>query len=157
MKIPKNISIKNIPDKGKGIVLQKNIKKNEIVIQFDEGVTIRPNSTASITAIQIDEDSFLDSKPKQIRDFLNHSCIPNIKIDFKKMAAISIKNIKKGEEITFDYCTTEYDLKNKNESFPCNCGFASCRGTVKGFKHLNKLQKLKIKKLLSPFLLKKII
>lgn len=156
MKIPKNIKLTKISNKGKGVVLRKNIKKNEIVLRFNEGIAIKPNVIASKTAIQIDEDSFLDSNTKQIRDFLNHSCTPNIKINFEKMAGIAIKNIKSGEEITFDYFSTEYDLKIKNENFKCECGSANCRGMVNGFKHLNKIEKLKIKKILTPFLLRKI-
>ncbi len=155
MKFPNHVKIQKIPNKGKGLVSTKIIKKNSIVLQFDEGVTIRPNSKASKTAIQIDEDSFLDSNPKQIRDFLNHSCDPTVRIDFNKMACIAIKNIYKKDEITFHYSTTEYDLKIKKEDFRCFCGTKNCIGQVKGFKYLSQSQKQKIKNLLTPYLLRK--
>jgi len=155
MKIPSHIKLTNIPNKGKGLVSKKNLKKGVIVLKFDNGITIRPNSTASITALQIDEDTFLDSEPKQIRDFLNHSCDPNVRIDFDKMGCISIREIKKGDEITFSYVSTEYDLAIKNESFQCFCGAKNCIRMVKGFKHLKKEEKLKFKPLLSPYILRK--
>ena len=156
MKIPSHIKLTNIQNKGKGLISKKYMKKGVIVLKFDEGVTIRPNSTASITALQIDEDSFLDSEPKQIRDFLNHSCIPNVRIDFDKMCCISIREIKAGDEITFSYVTTEYDLAIKNEEFKCFCGAQNCIGVVKGFKHLKKEHQIKLKPLLSQFLLRKL-
>ncbi|MDH3312923.1 MAG: SET domain-containing protein-lysine N-methyltransferase [Nitrosopumilus sp.] len=155
MKIPFHIELADIPNKGKGIVAKKYIKKNTTVLKFDEGITIRPNSTASSTAIQIDEDTFLDSKPTQIRDFLNHSCEPNIKIDFDEMGAIAIHDIKQSEEITFCYNTTEYDLAVKNEEFQCFCNSKECIGTIKGFLHLKKEHQKKLGSLLSPFLLRK--
>ena len=156
MKIPDHLELKKISKKGKGIIAKKKMLRGNIVIRFNEGVTIRPNKTASPTAIQIDRDSFLDSKPKQIRDYLNHSCDSNTKIDFNKMACIAIKNIKKGDEITFNYFSTEYDLAIKNEDFRCFCGSKKCFKRVKGFKHLNKEQREKLKPILTSYLIDKI-
>ena len=156
MKVPSYIKLVNIQNKGKGLISKKHMKKGVIVLKFDEGVTIRPNSTASITALQIDEDAFLDSEPKQIRDFLNHSCDPNVRIDFDKMGCVSIQEIKPGDEITFSYVTTEYDLAIKNEEFQCFCGSKNCIRVVKGFKHLKKEHQMKLKPLLSSFLLRKL-
>jgi hypothetical protein len=155
MNIPSHIKLANIPNKGKGLISNKKFEKNMVVLKFDHGITIRPNSTASVTALQIDEDAFLDSKPKQIRDFLNHSCRPNVRIDFNKMGCISIRKINPGDEITFSYVTTEYDLAIKNESFQCFCGSKNCIRVVKGFKHLKKEHQIKLKPLLTPYLLRK--
>jgi len=155
MKTHNQVEIVRIRNKGKGLRSKKAVKKGKIILKFNDGIRIRPNSIASKTAIQIDEDTFLDSSPKQIRDFLNHSCDPTVKIDFDKMACIAIKNIHKGDEITFNYSTTEYDLKIKREEFKCFCGSKNCIGIVKGFKYLNKIQKRRIKPMLTPFLLRK--
>ena len=156
LNIPNYLELKKLSKKGKGIISKKNISRGIIVIKFDEGVSIRPNKTATPTAIQIDQDSFLDSHPKQIRDYLNHSCDSNTKIDFNKMACIAIKDIKKGDEITFNYFSTEYDLAIKNEDFTCFCGANNCFKQIKGFKHLNKEQRKKLKSILTPYLTKKI-
>jgi len=154
--IPTHIELKQISSKGKGLISKKSILKDKFVLKFDSGITIRSNSAASDTAIQIDEDTFLDSNPKQIRDFLNHSCESNTRIDFDLMGCIAIKDIKKGDEITFNYLSTEYDLKSKNEHFPCFCGSKNCVGMIKGFKYLSKKQKNDLKPLLTPYLLRKI-
>ena len=83
----------------------------------------------------------------------NHSCQPNAKIVFEKRNAMvptssphyevfwqlfASRDIKKGEDITFDYTTTEYEMA---ESFQCNCGEAKCLGEIKGFKFLSPEQK----------------
>lgn len=156
MNIPSHVKLTNIPNKGKGLISKKKFKKDVLVLKFDGGITIRPNSTASITALQIDEDTFLDSEPKQIRDFLNHSCNPNVRIDFHKMGCVSIREIKSGDEITFSYVTTEYDLAIKDEAFQCFCGSKNCIRVVKGFKHLKKQHQIKLKPLLTPYLLRKL-
>ena len=156
MKVPNHVKLVNTPNKGRGLISKKHIKKGKMVLKFDDGVTIRPNSTASITALQIDEDTFLDSEPTQIRDFLNHSCMPNVRIDFDRMGCFSIREIKPGDEITFSYVTTEYDLAIKNETFQCFCGEKNCIGIVKGFKHLKKEYQIKLKPLLTPYLLRKL-
>lgn len=155
MIIPKHLELKKIPGKGKGLVSKKAISEGKMVLRFENGITLRPNITASPTAIQIDEDIFLDSKPTQIRDFLNHSCDANTRIDFDAMGCIAIKKINKGDEITFNYNTTEFDLKYKNESFTCNCGSKNCHTEIGGFKHLTKKQKNQIKPFLTAFLLRK--
>jgi hypothetical protein len=63
------------------------------------------------------------------------------------MNFVALRNIKKGEEITYNYLTTEYDLVRDNLDFDCKCG--SKNGRIKGFKFLTKSQKLKLKPLLS--------
>ena len=87
--------------------------------------------------------------------FMNHSCEPNIRIGFEKMAGIAIKNISKEEEITFNYSTTEYDLKMKKENFKCYCGSNECIEIINGFKHLNIMQKRKVRDQLTPYLIRK--
>ena len=69
--------------------------------------------------------------------FLNHSCEPNIGVtkmlnDKQSYDFIALRNINKGEEIRFDYETTEYEVGAFDD---CACGADSCRGTIKGFKH----------------------
>lgn len=155
MNIPKHLELKKIPGKGKGLVSKKKISEGKMVLRFEKGITLRPNKTASATAIQIDEDVFLDSKPTQIRDFLNHSCDANTRIDFDAMGCIAIKEIKKGDEITFNYNTTEFDLKYKNEAFECNCKAENCVGEIGGFKHLTKKQKNQLAPFFTSFILRK--
>ncbi|HUA98791.1 MAG TPA: SET domain-containing protein-lysine N-methyltransferase [Terracidiphilus sp.] len=60
--------------------------------------------------------------------FINHSCDPNCEtseID-GRVVITAIRNIKAGEEITYDYCL--YD--GGDDEAICNCGTRTCRGTM---------------------------
>ena len=63
--------------------------------------------------------------------FLNHSCEPNARVEGRSLRAI--RAITTGEQITFDYTTTEADMSTP---FECLCGTTSCIGLVRGFNHL---------------------
>jgi hypothetical protein len=60
-----------------------------------------------------------------------HSCAPNSVIRGRRVLATH--RIAAGEEIRFDYNTTEYGLSSP---FPCNCG-ACDGGRVLGWRHLS--------------------
>ena len=93
--------------------------------------------------MQVGKDLFLFStKIKNIDNFINHSCNPNAYVYIKNPAQVflvALKNIKMGQEITFDYSTTMY---NDKWIAKCNCKSKLCRGVIKEFKYLP----LKIKK-----------
>ena len=107
---------------------------------------------AAPEAVQIDERHFLDTHDYVPEDFINHSCNPNTKIDIQKRCFTVIKNIPKNTEITFNYLTSEYDMKSLGTDFICHCGFKNCHGHIKGFKYLIVKQKRELKPYLSPFL-----
>ena len=113
-------------------------------------------SVSTLEAVQITEKKFIDTKFLVPEDFINHSCSPNAKIDVVNRWFIAIKDISKNEEITFNYLTTEWDMKKYGADFKCLCGSQNCFKHIKGFKYLSRKQKLKLKPLLSPFLFKKI-
>ena len=77
--------------------------------------------------------------------FINHSCDPNMRIfarvgdhadkHIHDLALFAIRDIAKGEELTFDYVDgledMESDAKDNNlqgEMTPCLCGSRKCRG-----------------------------
>ena len=74
---------------------------------------------------------------------INHACRPNARVDFDRSAMVSITAIAPGEEITFNYLTTEMLMA---ETFHCGCGAPHCPGTIAGF------EKLTLKPLLSSYL-----
>ena len=59
---------------------------------------------------------------------LNHSCAPNAEAqdDDGRIWIVAIRDIKAGDEITFNY---NYDLEDYREH-PCRCGAASCVGYI---------------------------
>jgi hypothetical protein len=81
---------------------------------------------------RIDEDTIIDATFKgNLARFINHSCEPNcyariITVDGqKKIVIYSKREIKVGEEITYDY-----KFPIEDEKIPCLCGNPKCRGTL---------------------------
>lgn len=73
--------------------------------------------------------------------YTNHSCDPSLIFDIDAMEArvIDGRQLKKGDELTFFYPSTEWDMA---QPFDCNCGAGDlCLGVVQGAKHLSR-QKL---------------
>tara|TARA_B100001939_G_C16940139_1_gene617971 strand:- start:1267 stop:1725 length:459 start_codon:yes stop_codon:yes gene_type:complete len=60
---------------------------------------------------------------------INHSCDPNCEVfgSGLKVWVYAMKNIKKGEELSYDY-GFNYDKDYKN--FPCKCGSKKCAGYI---------------------------
>lgn len=113
-------------------------------------------SAATPEAVQIDSRTFIDGTDYVPEDFINHSCRPNLHCDVVKRQFIAIKNIRKNENLTFNYLTTEYDMKKLHTDFTCLCGSQKCFGAIRGFKYLTLKQKKKLEPYLSPFLKTKI-
>ena len=66
--------------------------------------------------------------------FINHSCDPNCEaVEYDGRIFIeALKNIKKGEELVYDYhfiLEEPHNAANK-KLYPCNCGSKKCRGTI---------------------------
>jgi uncharacterized membrane protein YeiB len=95
-----------------------------------------PAAQPSRYTIQVGTDAHLDpiSDPKSPWAFLNHGCDPNVTVDVRRRAIVVRRAISAGDELRFDYNTTEWELA---ESFVCNCRSACCVGVVLGFAHLS--------------------
>ena len=59
--------------------------------------------------------------------FINHSCHPNCEIDERngRIFIKSIRKLKAGEEIPYDY-----GLYDGDDEAPCSCGSRNCRGSM---------------------------
>ena len=70
--------------------------------------------------------------------WINHSCKPNcqaLEEDFGKTTRVFLyakKNIKKGEELFYDYglVVDEKMTKQLKKDYECRCGAKHCRGTM---------------------------
>ena len=71
---------------------------------------------------------------------INHSCNPNAEFDVKegRVWIVAIKNIKKGEEITYDY---GYDIENWQDH-SCKCGSKNCVGYIIGQEDWDKFKEM---------------
>jgi uncharacterized protein len=57
--------------------------------------------------------------------YINHSCQPNtyMRVAYSRVEFYSLRNIRKGEELTCNYGETHHDGKLK-----CRCGAPGCKG-----------------------------
>jgi hypothetical protein len=154
MHIPSHVKSVIIGGKGRALIANKNFKGGEAILPL-KGI-FRKCSESTPDAVQLGRNKFIDSDHRYAEDHMNHGCDPSTRIDFDSMKFVALRDIKKGEEITYNYLTTEYDLVKDREDFDCKCGSKNCLGRIKGFKFLSRGQKMKLKPLLSPFLKKKL-
>ena len=74
--------------------------------------------------------------------FINHSCRPNCEID-ERNGRIFIKTLRKlkaGEEITYDYW-----LYDGDDEAPCSCGSRNCRGSMYSPSEMKRLKRVAAK------------
>lgn len=106
---------------GEGIFTTKPIKRNDILYLVPINKTdSRPHKRWAY----IGKRMWVDDP--EVLNFINHSCNPNTKLDIKsnQPKLITIRDIKKDEEITCDYSLTE----KKGRKIKCNCKGKACRG-----------------------------
>ena len=97
-----------------------------------------------------DEKHVIDGEG--IAAFINHSCAPNCEPDEirGRVYVFALRNIKAGEELTYDYNLYDGELEDKSI---CHCKAKNCRGTMysedeieRRAKLLKKQAKAKLKK-----------
>jgi SET domain-containing protein len=66
--------------------------------------------------------------------WINHSCAPNCETRDQRgrIYVHALRNLKKGEELFYDYRLEPADRRTKTleKLFRCRCGSATCRGTM---------------------------
>jgi SET domain len=65
--------------------------------------------------------------------FLNHACSPSVRIDTDRMLVLAARAIAAGDELTFFYPSTEWEMACP---FVCRCGDPNCIGLVAGARFL---------------------
>ncbi len=79
--------------------------------------------------LQIDENTYLDLNHES--KTINHSCAPNCGMR-NRSDLYAIRDIKQGEEITYDYSTT-VGSDDHFFAMPCACGAMDCRRVIGNF------------------------
>ena len=122
----------------KGLYASKDIKSVARIINY-KGKLITNTEVEQNPKFDNDKDIYLFDINKRYSldgDFswntarlINHSCNPNCEVDGKgyKIWITAIKDIKKNEELTYDYGFS-YDEDYKQ--FPCKCRAKNCCGYI---------------------------
>ena len=128
----------NIDKKGRGLYATEDIKKGTKIIDYI-GKLITKKQTEESNKYDNGKPIYLFTVNKRYDldgDFswntarlINHSCDNNCDYDGRglKLWVKTIRDIKKGEELTCDY---GFSFDKDFKQFPCKCGSKNCCGYI---------------------------
>lgn len=119
----------NTSTNQKAFFAQKAYKPGDLISSFSAGVIVQE---PSYLTVQIGKDQHILLEPSHLQ-YINHSCDPNVFFDTDTFQIIALKDIAVGDEMSFFYPSTEWDMA---QPFHCLCGSASCLGQIRGAAHL---------------------
>ncbi|OUV60289.1 MAG: SET domain-containing protein-lysine N-methyltransferase [Candidatus Pelagibacter sp. TMED128] len=123
---------------NKGLCANQDIKKGTKIIQYRGKIITRKKSEEdpkfdndkAIYLFNLNKRYDLDGDFKyNTARLINHSCNPNCEVKGAglKIWVYAIKDIKKNEELSYDYgFGFDEDFKN----YPCKCGSRNCVGYI---------------------------
>ena len=128
----------NIDRKGLGLYAARDIKEDTRIINYVGKVITKKqteesekfNNAKPIYLFNLNKRYDLDGDVlRNTARLINHSCSNNCDYEGKglKLWVTSIKDIKKGEELTCDY---GFGYDSDYKQFPCNCRSKNCCGYI---------------------------
>jgi SET domain-containing protein len=130
--------VRNSKIHGRGIFAAHDIAKGTRVVQYFGEKISKAESTRraeargtkeSVWIFELNQRYDLDGKiPNNPAKYINHSCNPNCEAenDHGQIWIQSIRDIKKGDELTYDY---GFDMDTFWDH-PCRCGSDNCIGYI---------------------------
>ncbi len=109
-----------------------HLKKGETICIFKAGIT---QSYATYLTVQTELNTHITLEPEFLQ-YINHSCEPNVFFDTASFELIALKDLHVGDELTFFYPSTEWEM---SQSFVCNCKTQGCLQLINGASFLDKL------------------
>jgi hypothetical protein len=103
----------------------KSFQPGDVITSFGARETL---TLPSYLTLQIGQDSHILLSPEELQ-YCNHSCDPTVFFDTTRMELQALKQIESGDELTFFYPSTEWDMA---QPFQCFCGSAACLGMIQG-------------------------
>lgn len=102
----------------------------DIICTFGAGIT---QSFPTYLTVQTGADRHITLMPEFLQ-YINHSCSPNVFFDTTSMQLFCLQPLQPGDEFTFFYPSTEWDMA---QPFVCNCGNNDCLQLINGASHLS--------------------
>ena len=121
-----------------GLSAATNIKKGQKIIQY-KGKKVSIHKVETDPKYDNEKEIYLFNLNKKYDldgDFkfntarlINHSCNPNCEVleDNKKLWIFAMRDIKKNEELTYDY---GFSFDKDYKQYVCKCGAKSCVGYI---------------------------
>lgn len=134
--IPKGIKI--IQYRGEKITKEESQRREKASMQKSQ----TDPSKGAVYIFELDDQFDIDGEVEyNYAKYINHSCQPNCRYEYinNEIWITSIKNIRKGEEITYNYGFNLDESKNH----PCKCNSPNCIGYILAEDDWSKLAKTK--------------
>lgn len=131
-----NIGVYAIEDIPKGKIIMeyfgRKITKQESEKMVNERIELckKNPEIAKVYVFELNEYYDIDGDvPDNDAKYINHSCSPNCEADIidDKIYIIALRDIKKGEELTFNY---GFEFDENYKEHPCRCGSPNCVGYI---------------------------
>jgi hypothetical protein len=124
-------SVINAHNKGCGVFANRDYPAGALILYFNGALIPVEQITDFTHYIQIAPSLFIGPSG-QADDYVNHSCDPNCAVYFENNSMVlkTIKKVRQGQEITFDYGTIQF---SEPTTFHCSCGSRKCRGVISNF------------------------
>ena len=87
----------------------------------------------SYLSVQVNEHEHIILNPEFLQ-YINHSCEPNVFFDTQNLVLTCLRPIEIGEEMTFFYPSTEWQM---SRPFKCFCETPACLGYIQGAAYLH--------------------
>ncbi len=120
--------------RGQGVFARRYYPRGELLAVWGGRIlsaaqVAQLSTEAQRWVLQIEDDLFQVSDPDNLSlaDYINHSCDPNAGI-VGQIVLVAMRPIGAGEEICFDYATTD---STSCVEFECWCGSPRCRGHLR--------------------------
>jgi hypothetical protein len=114
-------------NKFRSLITKQAYRKGELICEIP---TEKIVNKANRYTVQIGRDKHTDVGKLAA---LNHSCDPNVILDTEHLLMYACKDIEKGEELSFFYPATEWEM---DAPFICLCGASNCIHVVAGARFL---------------------
>ena len=132
--IEKKVAVKNMGDKGSGLVAAEAIPAKLYVMEF-KGIVCDKHEN-SLYVMEVNVSKFIDADVNK-GDFkcgyINHSCKPNLiaekwmVLGEERVAMYALVDIDVGDELTFSYSN---DYSKNSKRVPCLCKMDNCTGYI---------------------------
>ncbi|MCG2612998.1 SET domain-containing protein-lysine N-methyltransferase [Terrimonas sp. NA20] len=120
----------NIESKQNAFFAKREYLPGDVVAEFSAGAILKE---PTYLTVQIGLTEHILLQPEHLQ-YINHSCDPNVFFDTYLMKIVALKQISTGDEMTFFYPSTEWDMA---QPFDCHCGCRNCLGQIRGAAHIN--------------------
>ena len=145
----KKLVIKSTKKYGNGVFAVEEIKKGEVIhtlsgdrmdsVEMANRVTSKKEYVDD--PLQVGKRTYIDLN--EVSRTFNHNCDPNAGLR-KRSELFALRDIKRGDEITFDYSTT---IAPTRWRMKCKCGSENCRKILGDVLSIPKKQLKKYKEL----------